>query len=573
MYRQYFKQNISPKSVFHETVSHVFSIIEETVGATFGPYGTHNMFLNGPDIKSSKDGIENLTMMKMDSTIARLVHQMTMNVALDQSNRIGDGTTSAILITARVYKSLMENKQLWEKYTPSQITSAMGGIQNQIIKLAHQSSRALTPEKVKALIHTSTDANEELSKVLYDVYLQEKDLANKNIILDYSRTGESFVDNKKGIEFSGALSNKAFGNQDETTTTLQNAEIIIIDGKAEINGDIINYVNKLKTQNKSLLIICSGVNENFYRYIEAVSQQQPKLLNNFAVCYSRLNTIQDKDTFYDVLKLVDCAYIGDSNITLENIESLHKGYAENVVIKNRRITLGGFNETEEFNSYLKNMLDEITYIENELNSVNVNPNEVTTLQLNLSKLKTRYYKLKDGVTTVYVGGETQLRKHINYRLIEDGLKALQNALKHGYFPGCNTVIPNIIIQMMISQKQMDGTNKSIYYILMELLLDAYMQTFAKLISNKAKLSYDEIMTLVLGDKYDEAYDTNTKLIIPMTGLFIRPIDLRDDGVEIINPAETDINIVEKAIDAALVLATSNTIMTDDMEFEGTTYEN
>jgi chaperonin GroEL (HSP60 family) len=574
MDRQYFRQNISPTHTFNGTVAHILAIIAKNVGATYGPFGTFNLFKNGPDVTASKDGFENITMMKFDGSIAQTVHQMTLELASHQAFTVGDGTTSIILIMAAVYDALTKSEVLSSQYTPSEIAAAGKRIQETLVNALQASAIPLTtPEEAAALVHTSTDGNNDLTEILMEIYATVENLADKNIILDTSSSDESYIRTIQGVNISGRLMDNAFANHDIDSCVLRNAEVIIIDGKVNISNDILNYANKLKTMDKSLLIICSGVNENFYRYIQVMAQKQPEILRNICVAYSPVNTIQDKDTFYDVLKITNCAYLEENTeISAQNIEQLVRGSATNISLKDKKITMAGFNQTPEFDAYLESLTEKLDELENTA-SGSLSAEDKMANRVDQSKLRARIEMLSNGVMTIYVGGETNQRKSINYRLIEDGLKALQSTIRYGYVSGCNSTVMNILVRMIASEKQLSKDGKpNVYLELLNCILDAYISVYHKLILNRKVLSKDELMECILTPEAYDDYKKISELVIPkfqeLTFKIFAPIDLRGaNNKQIINPVQTDMNIAQRAIDAAIVLATSHTIFVEDMEFD------
>jgi chaperonin GroEL (HSP60 family) len=583
MDRQYFRQNISNPQTFHGTVSHVFDVLENTVGATYGPGGTHNIFMMGPgELSSSKDGLENLTMMKMDSTIARTVHQMAIEVAQRQASIVGDGTTSAVLIMAQVYKQLRTSKALWNKYTSSTIHNAMNQIQDGIISmLKNAASKINTDEEAFHLAYTSTDRNRDLADVIAKVYKITENFADTNIILDYSATEQTYHSNSKGLSIMGRMMNQAFNNYDIETCKLKEVEVVVVDGAATITNDILEYANQLKLSGKSLLIICSGIkNENFYRYIEAVAQKQPAFLHNMAVVYSDANTLQKKDTYYDLIKSSGCAILEEGvELNSETIREISKGYAQNVLIKDKKMTLAGFNQTPELETWIESIAAQIAEIHTMNDNPEVSKEDVLQSQMKINSLKARHAKLKDGTTTIYVGGETSQRKSINYRLVEDGVKALQAALNTGYFVGCNTTTMNVIYQLLIKQKQSKGNLDDVYGQLLTIILTAYINVYKKLVTNRVATATEEAFyQMIINEKCADIIKpmvddvSGIEVDVKYAGTPVFCVVNLADGDElasvVINPASTDTLIVEKAIDAALILATANTIMTDEHnEFE------
>jgi chaperonin GroEL (HSP60 family) len=579
MDRQYFKQNIAQSDLFHNTISHVFDILIENIGSTFGPFGTHNIFLNGADISSSKDGLENLTMMKIDSSVSRLIHQMSMEVANRQASVVGDGTTSAILVMAYVYKNLRNNKYLWDRYTPSMIYRSMVDIQSEIINRLEETAAPITlNEEVFAIAYTATDRNKDLTDLLMTVYLENTDeFKDKNFILDYSSTGSSYSSNVQGITITGKLMNQGFANYDLDTCKLKNCVVILVDGAPIIINDILEYSNQLKLQGKSLVILCSGVNENFHRFIEMIAQQQPALLHNLAVVYNSANIAQDKELFHDIQAISGCDYIPEGfELNKESIKNIKAGFAENILIKNRKVTLSGFNsngEDKNLELYMKNIEEKLAELEETQDHPEISVDDKNDNKIQINKLKARYYRLKSGTTTIYVGGESNQRRTISYRLVEDAVKAMQCSLKSGYFIGCNTIVPNILYQMMIDQIETNPNEDDIYIELERILLNSYLDVYLKLILNRMKMTKSEALNLILSDS--SIYDVdNDKIIIDpknkMKIVFnvVNLVEGDQKAAFVINPALTDINIVQRAIDSALVLATSNTMLSDEIEFEG-----
>jgi len=585
MDRQYFKQNVSHPQTFHGTVGHVFDMIIKTVGSTYGPGGTHNIFMMGPgEINASKDGFENLSMMRMDSTIASTVHQMAIEVAQRQASIVGDGTTSAILIMAQVYKQLRDAKHIWQKYTPSAIHKAMKQIQDGIVMmLKNAAAKVEDHQDVFYIAYTSTDRNFQIADVITQVYnKQPEEFADMNVMLDYSGSDQTYQSTSQGFSLNGRMMHKGFNNHDVETCRFKDTQVVVIDGAVTITNDIVDYANQLKLSGKSLLIICSGIkNENFFRYIETLSQRQPQILNNIAVFYATANTIQDSGTYYDLVKSTGCSHLEEGfELNKDTIEEIAAGYAGNVMIKGKTLTLGGFKQTEEFDSYLETIQDQIKEAQAELENPAIARDDVHQHEVKINRLKARYAKLKQGTTTIFVGGETNQRRTINYRLAEDGIKAAQSAVKTGYFSGCNTTTMNVLYEMMIKQKQTNPAMDDIFSDLIYVVLRAYLEVYGKLITNRiANMELEQMSDLILRNDIDKSIlkingnkidvDINTDLENQPVFAVVNLADEDDEHAGIIiNPASTDILIVEKAIDAALVLATANTIMTDDnTEFE------
>lgn len=585
MDRQYFKQNAAPSTVFHNTVNHVFDIIRASVGSTFGPYGTHNIFLNGSEVSSSKDGLENLVMMKMDSSIARMIHQITTEVAQNQASEVGDGTTSAVMILANVYSKLHNSEELRSNYTPSAINAAVQVIQKALVEQLRVRAMPIRGngiklsdeiDKIFSIVYTSTDRNAELAELLVDMYTHVPDIENRNVIIQNSNQ-HTYWERVKGLNIHGRLFHEAFANYDIDTLRLENVDVIVVDGAPTIESGIGEYINKLKFQGRSLLIICTGVqNMNFKNYVDALYRQQPQAFSNFAVVFSNINSHAHPKVFNDLVVVTGSEKVAEGTVINDKtIEEIRVGKVKNVLLKNRNLTLAGFEDNEGLTAHLANLENQINNARNEVSVANTTEDRAHK-QVALSDLLYRYNSLGDGEVTLYVGGETTQRRSINYRLLEDGLKAMQSAIKTGYFQGCNVTVPNILFNMMVNHYSRNNQKRDIYVIIYELLLSAYLETYHHMVSNRSVVSFEEFLEMTATKSVCTFYSADGKWILNpelqcnwVDELFV-PLNLSNDETadgRILNPAATDINIVEKAIDAATALATANTILSDGFEFD------
>ena len=581
--RQLYGMNIAPKKVYDETVDHVLSIISESLTKTLGPGGCPNLFKVGSDITASKDGLENLSFMRFSrSAIADAVWNIVHDVAFSQANNVGDGTTTAAIMTDMIYKELMKSG-LFELYTYSNIANAMREIQAHLIHELAANSIKIDPETddgiktMIAVLDTTLNGNSTLVDLIMNVYRATPNFADTNILIEHSMSSESTFNSTQGFTLNGSMMQ---GFSADGTCCLSNVHVVVVDGGAFIDNNVIEYTKRIMEKDESLLIMCTGVNDNFFHYIQALGQSQPALLRNICVVYSQACTIQDSDLYWDLLRCVDCGVLPESpHISKDTLGDIHLGFAKQVIIKNKLITFGDCNKGEDFDIHIDKLQAAIDEISRELENC-ADSTEKAHLTVKLGSLKSRYAKLMHGSTTIYAGGDTHASKHITFRQIEDGVKALQNSLKYGVYPGCNSIVPSILLHLIHDQcKILNGVN-SIYTKLYEVLLVAYIRTTTLVLGNMFK---DTTMAETLVWMTDSVgipdiasmYNVETgKFVISDDGILLNgeipklyAFDITRSNRTIVNPAKTELNIVEKSIDAALVLATSNTIIVDKCDFE------
>lgn len=168
----------------------------------------------------------------------------------------------------------------------------------------------------------------------------------------------------------------------------------------------------------------------------------------------------------------------------------------------------------------------------------------------LSDLKQRVSKLNRTLVNISVGGETEIAKKFQLDVIDDTVKACESANKYGYNIGGSIIVPRAI-DRLLEEKAADLTADQLD--ILKTLRKAYANVFRVVLANKYKNesecpeSFDEIIEKCIkeGKCYDLVHDVYS-----------------DD---IINPANTDMEIVKATIEIVSLLVTSNQYITATLD--------
>ena len=185
----------------------------------------------------------------------------------------------------------------------------------------------------------------------------------------------------------------------------------------------------------------------------------------------------------------------------------------------------------------------------------------------------RYYELKlehntllGNAAVFHVGGKTLTERMSRERLIDDATKACRSALENGVIYGGNLVIPKIITTN--KEYLRDKLNERFGYLVdrdltffedfLNIIKDAFLESYKHVLENA---NITEEKTLEIANKcIEESKFYNLK---------IREFEDMQ-STEVINSADTDIQIMQTCFSIIGILATSNQFITLNPDVDGAT---
>lgn len=188
--------NVIPEKDFKRLVEDTFKTIADILRPSYGPYGSIMMLSENNETTTTKDGYNIFRGMAFGHAYKRLVYLAISKIISRVNKRVGDGTTSCILLAEKMFKKIkacihtpvderdiMSILSTIEKYLqdPEELTS-----DNDVIK-------PLNLNSLRGLLSIAGNYDPELVDVLYEAMSPELD-ENNNIIDLRNIVVESAVD-------------------------------------------------------------------------------------------------------------------------------------------------------------------------------------------------------------------------------------------------------------------------------------------------------------------------------------------------------------------------------------------
>jgi len=535
------KTNVVNDNDIKKIMLETLKFLSDSLSKTLGPYGSTTIIQDRMIHHTiTKDGYTILNKIFIEEEESRTILDLVKKISRNLVRKVGDGSTSSIVIANSLYNSLINIMEIY-KISAKDLLDLLERISNILIKELKMMATPIDDnmDKLEYIATISTNNDETYGKLITEVFRKIGRFGFINI--EKSKTEKTYFDMTRGFEISRGYVNSLMANQaDEKTCEYFQPFILMCDSYidendipfvAEIAGNVCNKMGQ------PFVIIAKGFDNasNVFFQVNLMKNKIPLLAIDIATESKR-----SKDTFNDLALNLGCNVLKKSEgESINNFELSRLGRCTRVV------------STEGYTRFFEGQGDKDLIrqkIEVLIESINEMTRSETYIDLDtdIYDLKRRIALLGNSMATLYVGGITEDAKETDKYLIEDAVFACKSALNHGYILGGNLAVPFILKKdTVINDIITLHENKDLAIFCSSAIFDAFIESFSSVIKNYTndKEYIDEIIKNCLRDqsifnlktlKYEKAFETN-----------------------IINSAETDIEILKSAISIIGLLATSN----------------
>ncbi|HEX7350767.1 chaperonin GroEL [Brachybacterium sp.] len=396
--------------------------LANTVKVTLGPRG-RNVVLDkkwgAPTI--TNDGVTIAREIELEDPYENLGAQLTKEVATKTNDVAGDGTTTAtVLAQAIVHEGL---RNVASGAAPSALKR---GIEKAVDALSEKLAEISTPVDGKAQIASVASVSSQ-DREIGDLLAEAFDKVGKDgvITVEESSTTAMELDFTEGMQFDkGYISPHFVTDADRQETVLEDAQVLLHQGKISAVADILPLLEKVVEGGKPLFIIAEDVDG------EALSTLVVnKIRGNFKGAAVKAPAFGDrrKAMLQDIAVLTGAQVItSDLGLDLKTVDTDVLGQAGRVVItKDSTTIVGGAGDDQA-------VADRVAQIRAEI--------ENTDSDWDREKLQERLAKLAGGVSVIKVGAHTEVELKEKKMRIEDAVSATRAAIEEGIVAGGGSAI-------------------------------------------------------------------------------------------------------------------------------------
>ena len=162
--------NIVPKESLRKVQLNTLEILASVLSKTAGPRGSNTQLVHGQRHNEyTKDGHNVLSEIKFYRPLENAIQSEMKEITRYIVKTVGDGTTSAVLLSNEIFKSMCEAETKMSAYS---IMKTFKEIVSEMINRIHNNKRDCTLEDIYDICMIATNGNVEVSEAIKSIYEQ-----------------------------------------------------------------------------------------------------------------------------------------------------------------------------------------------------------------------------------------------------------------------------------------------------------------------------------------------------------------------------------------------------------------
>ncbi len=483
------KKVITQHTEAQEKLLRGVDLVADIVKQTLGPSGKNVVFTNkqgSPTV--TNDGVSIAVQVHSDDEIEQIGIDLIKQSSLQTNNKIGDGTTTSIVLAQAIAHSGFEevNKGRNALEVRKQIMEECEAV----TKLLEKSARPVN-DKMLVDIATTSVENEEYGQLIADTLNRVG--SDGVVVVDYSQEVGVKATFTEGLEVDqGWIS--PYMVDEEGIIKLEDAYVLLCDSKLASFQEMTPIMEKLvkETGTRKLFVVCEKADTHFLANA---------ILNKTKGAFDMkiINTpFMDKEQFLEDISIVTGAKIvGTTGLLFDKLTVNDLGRCDKIVCsQDSTLFIGGMGNVAEAVERLRKHKDSLTdsYL--------------------ISKAEKRIARILGGVAVVKVGASTEAEaKYIKLK-IDDAVAATKAAMKYGVVRGGGLALAMLgqsKNEMLISESLraphyqiLENSDSNIDLPVPDSVLDPVKVTITALQNACSVAGILLTTTAVIADKYEKA---------------------------------------------------------------------
>ena len=393
--------------------------IAKTVSVTMGPRGKNvilGKFIGAPVI--TKDGVSVAREIVLSDPIENLVAQLIKESAGRTVDIVGDGTTTATVLTEEL---LVRGKELITNgYSPLNYRKAVSiGLEIISKNLSSMSKDITTEQELLDIASISANNDFELGSVISEAFSYSG--LSGTVVAEAKPGVENYVTKSQGVEFKNnnkALVSKFFTKRGQTSISFDNCRILLVGRDMTHFDDCINLFTKIHESNIPVLIIAKSIQSE-----ALASIYENNRIGKIKVACVEIPSIFRGDDELENLSIMTGAKIIDEEkgIPMSSADLACLGFAKKIYVDkyNTKLVEPSIDKKAK-DAKMEIYKDDLEKLLSESARKNVED-------------KMKFLNSKASVITVGYSTELELREKSDR--VDDAISATKAALEQGFLPG------------------------------------------------------------------------------------------------------------------------------------------
>lgn len=396
--------------------------LSKAVVTTLGPFGRNVIIEKENELpQSTKDGVTVAKSIQLKDPIENIGAEIVKQAAIRSANTAGDGTTTTTLLANKMVQEGLS--KIRSGANAVEIKKGIDKAVKQVTEALKLNSKDISSEEQLKQVAAISANNDEFTGNLIATAL-EKVGRDGVVAIEESKTGETTLEVVEGIQFDRGYKSPYFVTNNSTmNAVVENPYILIYDGRIMTASELLNVLQKVNSENRSLLIVAEDIDgealatlivNKMRGIVKVVAVKAPDfgerrtlLLEDLAIVTGGQVISKEKGLKLDKLNVAQLSsYLGSARTV--------------TVDKDKTTVVDGKGSEESITARAEEIKTQI---------------DTAQSMFEKEKLQERLGKLVGGVAIINVGGNNEIELKEYKDRVEDALFATRAAVEEGVLPG------------------------------------------------------------------------------------------------------------------------------------------
>jgi len=416
--------------------------VANTVNITLGPKG-RNVLIDRSNNKLSpliiNDGISIAREIELEDPFENMGARLIIEAATKTNEMIGDGTTTAIVLTQAIVQEGLKN--MVAGANPILIRNGMKKASSAVIAALNSMAWKITTSEQIKRVATISSKNEEIGEMIAKA-MESLIREDGFITIEDSNTMETELEIIQGMRLkTGYISKAMCTDRVGKKVEFMQPYILIADKEISDITELLPLLEKIVNEKAQLLIIARDVIGDALNTI--VLNKAKGIIQVAAIKATGYGRMQ-QDLLQDLAVFTGGIVVDElAGMHLKDVKLGMLGRAKSVQVqKENTIILGGYGDNEK-------ILDRTAFIREK--------SEESDSVFDKERYRERISKLSGGIAVIKVGASSELEANEKKLRIEDAIASTKAAIKGGVVPGGGSayIYSQVAIDEMIQNSELD----------------------------------------------------------------------------------------------------------------------